>query len=144
MPHHQLLKWNFHMAKGTKLSDLRQHTRYWVQDGAVAVPRSSSAIIGRIIDISRKGIAVRYRGETDWLNGASQLDIMLIEDDYYLSKLSAKIVSDDEYTFYASGGMKEEKRCGLQFMNLSDFQLTEIDQFIHKCTVGRVWSYQAF
>ncbi len=128
-----------------RLSDRRKHMRYWAQDGAVAVPRSSSVKIGRIIDISRKGLAVRYRGEMNWLNGASQIDIMLIDDDnYYLSKLSAKIISDYECAFYASGRMREEKRCGLQFRNLSDYQLTEIDQFIHKFTVGRVLSFHAF
>jgi c-di-GMP-binding flagellar brake protein YcgR len=133
------------MPKIKRLDDRRKHMRYWVQDGAVAVPRSSSAKMGRIIDISRKGLAVRYTGEMNWLNGASQLDIMLIDDDYYyLPKLSAKIISDYECTFYVSGRMREEKRCGLEFRNLSGKQLTEIDQFIHKFTVGRVLSFHAF
>jgi len=133
------------MPKTKRLCDRRKHIRHCVKDGAVAIPRSSSAKIGRIIDISRKGLAIRYTGKRNWLNGASQIDIMLIDDDnYYLSKLSAKIISDYECTFYVSGRMREEKRCGLQFLNLSDYQLTKIDQFIHKFTVGSVLSYHAF
>jgi hypothetical protein len=80
-----------------RLNDRRKHIRYWAQDGAVAIPRSSSAKIGRIIDISRKGLAIRYRDKSDWLNGASQIDIILIDnDDYYLSKVSTDIISDYE------------------------------------------------
>ena len=130
------------MSNSIKLCDRRNHIRYWAQSGSVAIPRASSAKIGRIIDISRKGLAVRYKGEKNWLNGASQIDIMLVDDNYYLSKVSAKIVSDYECTFYASGRMREEKRCGLQFRNLSKYQLTEIDQFLQKFTVGRVLSFQ--
>ena len=93
------------MLKKTKLHERRQYARYRVRDGAVAVPRSSFANIGRIIDISSNGLAVRYIGKLNWLKEASQIDIMMIDDDYYISKLLAKIISDSEYTFYASGKM---------------------------------------
>jgi len=130
------------MLKKTRMHEQRKHARYWVHRGSVAVPRSFSANIGRIIDISRNGIAVRYKSGHDWLKGASQIDIMLIDDDFYLSKLSAEIISDETYLFCDSGKKNEEKRCGLQFTNLSNYQLTEIDQFIHKFSTGKVWSYQ--
>lgn len=132
------------MTKGTGLIERRKQERFWVQDGGFAVPRTACAKIGRIIDISRKGLAVRYIGEKDWLNGSSQVDILLVDNNYYLPKIQTQMISDCKLNNEASVCGTKERRCSLQFKNLSDHQIVKIAQFITKFTAGKVLDYHSF
>lgn len=127
-----------------KETDRRNYIRFLVQDGVVAVPRSYSAVrIGRILDISSKGLSVRYSGEKGWLNDIHQIDVLFVDTYDYLSKLPVQIVSDNKLTDASSTNNKEERRCGLQFRNLSGQQLFKLEQFILKFAVGKAWGNHA-
>jgi len=127
-----------------RTTDRRNYKRFLVQDGVVAVPRSYSTVrIGRILDISRKGLSVRYFGEKGWLNDTHQIDVLFVDAYDYMSKLPVQIVSDNELIDKNFPNSKEERRCSMQFRDLSYQQLIEIEQFILKFAVGKVWGNHA-
>ena len=79
------------MNSGTERSEKRSHTRFPVQDGVVAVPRSSLTKIGKVIDISIGGLAVRCPSEGSWLNGSGEIDLLLLDNEYYIHKIPVSI-----------------------------------------------------
>lgn len=117
------------------MHDRRKYPRFRAREGAVAVPRSSDARIGRIMDISSGGLAVHHASEEDWLSGSSRIDILTIDSDYYLSKIPVRVVSEQELIKKSSHGLIKERRWGLQFGDLSDRQIIGIQFFIHNFTI---------
>lgn len=118
------------------MAEQRRHRRFPVRNGVIAVPRSSSANIGKVIDISRKGLAVRYEGEQGWLQDSSEIDLLVVDSKYYLARIPIETTADFE-TPSSSSIAKKERRCGVQFKNLSDQQAIAIEQFILNFAVGK-------
>jgi hypothetical protein len=123
------------MNSGTERSEKRSHTRFPVQDGVVAVPRSSLTKIGKVIDISIGGLAVRCPRGGSWLNGSGEIDLLLLDNEYYIHKIPVSIVHEGEFGNGNSGDHTYEKRCNLRFEELTSKQKTEIDYFIRTFTL---------
>ena len=124
------------MTNRIDLFDRRKHPRFVAREGMVAVPRSSAARIGRIIDISSSGVAIHHANEGDWLFGASHIDILSIDSDFYISKIPVKVISTGEMIKKNAHGFSKEKRWSLQFGNLSDCQIAKIQNIIYNGTFG--------
>lgn len=87
------------MRNGTDFIERRKHQRFKAQKHAFAVLESNFAKLGLIINISRGGLAFCYiacGGKTTQTTGSFEVDIFLSGNDFYLKKVSAKIVSDSE------------------------------------------------
>ena len=115
----------------------RRYMRFSVQDNAFAALRGVFGKVGKLNDISKKGLAFSYlieyvKGVTD--KNYSEVDIFLAANNFYLDKVPCKIVyeiqapnSDKNYSI-----MKH--RCGLQFGELSISQSQLLELFLENYT----------
>ncbi len=125
------------MSDKSDIVERRRFKRYLVQDGVVAVPISSTIKIGKIMDISKGGISVRYVDDEVWQSNTFELDILLADDDFYLPKVPIKAtVSDFEVEKDIPFSFITERQCGLEFGNLSEEQLSLLNDFIVNHTTG--------
>jgi c-di-GMP-binding flagellar brake protein YcgR len=106
--------------------EIRQHVRYKMRDGMLAVlplPGTLKAIVGQIIDISESGLALRHKDEIAM--PLSKADLILMgheqsEDPTF--EISARLVYEQE-----QGG---NYRSGFQFGDLSQGQMSQLVAFI--------------
>jgi len=116
-------------------SERRKHHRFDVKNLAIAVPNRPTSQVGRIINISKGGMAVRYLDQQNWVGGADAVDI-LIDSSFFITDIPIRYVNDfkieDEITFSAMN----ERQCCLKFTSLSTEQEKLLDEFISKHAVG--------
>jgi hypothetical protein len=114
----------------------RKHKRFLAEDGAYAAVRPQYDKIGQIIDISRGGLAFSYRVSDSQAHESFELDIFLIGDDFHLDKVPFKIVSDQKIPESLCPGSLKMRRCAVQFGELTQKQLRQLEDFILSYTVG--------
>lgn len=104
----------------------RRHPRYQAAKGAFAVPFQNPAKQGRIIDISKGGMAFRYIHNTLHPYQLTESGLFAIEmtssDGFTLDAIPCRIVADTQ------------TRCGVQFEKLTEYQDRLLEQFIQKHT----------
>jgi len=71
----------------------RRHQRFEVKDLAIAVPNNVLPQVGRIINISKGGMAVRYLDQENWTNEAYTVDI-LINSSFLMNNIPIQNVGD--------------------------------------------------
>lgn len=113
----------------------RKHKRFQVDNGAFVILGSHHDKSGRIIDISMGGLAFRYLTPVKRPNG-SYLAIVLPETNFYLDEVPAKTISDFELADKLPTNSMTVRRCGVQFVNLTDNQQSQIEFFINNYTAG--------
>ena len=118
------------------LVDRRKHIRYRAKEGAFAAVRPQYVKIGQIIDISRGGLAFRYTVTDSHENESHELDIFLIGEVFHLSRVPFKIISDLRIDEKSPPSPLQMWRCGVQFGELTQNQIQELEYFIRKHTVG--------
>ena len=121
----------------------RKYKRFQVQDDAVAVLRPFVDMRGPIIDISRGGLAFRYITAKSSQDRSSKLDIMLPDLSFCLGSLPIKKICDFEVTSKLVFGNTKTRRCSVQFRNLTNEQMSQLDHFIenHSVAVKQTISY---
>ena len=115
----------------------RKYQRFSVQDNAFAALTNDIEKIGRVNDISIKGLALTYLSErvkSGLYRDDSEVEIFLTENKFYLPKVPCKIVydiidpkSDKNYSIMT-------RRCGLHFGEFSKSQLEKLELFIKNYT----------
>ena len=115
----------------------RKYQRFSVQDNAFAALTNDIEKIGRVNDISIKGLALTYLSErvkSGSYRDDSEVEIFLTENKFYLPKVPCKIVydiidpkSDKSYSIMT-------RRCGLHFGEFSKSQLEQLELFIKNYT----------
>lgn len=120
--------------EGKKLAERRRLKRFKVQDGAFAVFRPESTKLGQIIDISHEGLAFKYPVTALQENGASELDIFLTGDGFYLENMSFETVSDRRATRKSSKGFFPLRRCSVHFKDITSSQTALLEYFIQNHT----------
>jgi c-di-GMP-binding flagellar brake protein YcgR len=113
----------------------RKHKRFQVDNSAFVILGSHYEKLGRIIDISMGGLAFRYMTAVERPN-ASYLAIVLPETNFCLDEVSAKTISDFELPDKLPASSITVRRCGVQFVNLTDNQKSQIEFFINNYTIG--------
>ncbi len=116
-------------------SERRKHRRFRLKDLAIAVPNKPTSQVGRIVNISKGGLAVRYVDRDDWAGEADSIDI-LINSDLFLTNIPIQNVSDFEVENQVSFSIMTERQCCLQFGPLSSEQESRLDEFIRHHGVG--------
>jgi hypothetical protein len=126
-------------------AERRQHKRFQVHDGAFAVLRPRSDIlgqvidiVGQIVDISRGGLMFRYIASENRSHEPFQLDIALAGDDFRLDKIPFKAVSDMDMADALSFSPTTMRRQGVQFGALTHDQKAQMEYFIRNHTTGTV------
>jgi c-di-GMP-binding flagellar brake protein YcgR len=116
-------------------TERRQHPRVLPRAHASAALGPVSPTVGRITDISQGGLAFEYIPNGETLSQAPPtLDIFLLDDDFYLSDVSCRVVYDVPVQ-RESGGFKlglhlETRRCGVRFQDVDDDLAQQLKQFL--------------
>ena len=116
-------------------SERRKHQRFRLKDLAIAVPNKPTSQVGRIVNISKGGLAVRYVDRDDWAGEADSIDI-LINSGLFLTNIPIQNVNDFEVENQVSFSIMTERQCCLQFGPLSSEQESRLDEFIRHHGVG--------
>lgn len=115
----------------------RRYKRLQVRDGAFVLLGPDSTKLGRIIDISRGGLSFSHMARAGPSNDLFELDLFLIDTDFYLSGVPFVTVWDLK-THENPFSSITMRRCGVQFGELTPGQRTEIEYFIQDHTLGEV------
>ena len=118
-----------------KSTERRKLKRFQVQDGAFAVVRPEFTRLGQIINISYEGLAFQYAVTANQENGASELDVFLKGDGFYLENMSFETVSDRRATRKSSKGFLPLRRCSVRFKDLTGAQIAQLEYFIQNHTI---------
>ncbi|UCD86765.1 MAG: PilZ domain-containing protein [Desulfobacterales bacterium] len=115
----------------------REHERFETRDGAFILLGPDSTKLGRLIDISMGGLAFSHVARTRPPDELFELDLFLVEGDFYLDKVPYEIISDFK-TYDNHFGSITMRRCGVQFGSLTQSQISELEYFIQNHTTGEV------
>ncbi|MBW2259535.1 MAG: PilZ domain-containing protein [Deltaproteobacteria bacterium] len=108
----------------------RKHKRFQVDNGALILLGWYYEKVGRIIDISEGGVAFRYMPHGEEQNG-SDLAIVLPETNFYLDEVPTTTISDFELADKTPTTSITARRRGVQFMNPTHHQKSQIEFFIN-------------
>lgn len=118
----------------------RQHKRYHSKEGILAAfssPDETRSIkLGKIIDISHRGLAFQYLAMEKQTQTLSELRIVGSTGPFlHLEKIPCEVVYDLEI-----GGERESRlearRCGVRFSDIPEDQLSRLNLFIQNYTTG--------
>jgi c-di-GMP-binding flagellar brake protein YcgR len=123
------------MTQMNNPDEQRRNRRLQARDGAFVLLGPDSTKLGRIIDISSGGLAFSHMARTRPSDDLVELDLFLIDTDFYLSEVPFQTVWDVK-THENPFSSITMRRCGVQFGDLNSIQQTELDNFIHNHTVG--------
>jgi len=123
---------------GKGIANKRKHTRFRSQDLAFAAFGAYSKEIGEIIDISMGGLAFLYIADGDQINESRELEIYLANNGFHLKEVPFTTISDFELTSEFPTSFIIMKRCGVQFGELTQTQVSQLGYFIQNHTVGEV------
>lgn len=129
----------FHIcwSKGKTVETLverREYKRFRMQKSAFVVFGSHAGELGRIMDISRGGLGLRYIAYGDRPNGLSELVIYLADKSFYLEKAAFKTVWDFEIAGQFPSSLMTMRRRGVQFGKLTQEQISQVAYFIENHT----------
>lgn len=112
----------------------RSHNRLKAKDGLYAIINYKPTIFGQIINISIDGMAVRYSSNGKWLSVPSELDIFMMDSNFYIEKIQIKIISDfetgDKSPFCSQ---KNRQRC-CQFGQMKSSQHFQLNYLLQNYT----------
>ena len=91
---------------------------------------------GQLLDISRRGIALRCTSKPEELNDYSLLEVFQPGNDNKIDNIPFKIISDIEMTSSSPSSELTLRRYGLQFDKLTSEQTAELDNFLLNHTLG--------
>jgi hypothetical protein len=112
----------------------RRYERFQVRDGAFVLLGPGSTKLGRIIDISTGGLSFSHMARARPSDDLFELDLFLIDTDFYLSEIPFSTVSDFK-THENPFSSITMRRCGVQFGELNASQRAELEYFIQNHTV---------
>jgi len=118
------------MVDSGNFVERRAHERYKVKDGIVAIPHATSTRFGRIVDISMGGLTVRYFDEEELHGKSFEIDLVMTDDNFSLDGVLINIKFDMEKSTETPFCILPERRCGLQFIDLTDHQYAKLRSFI--------------
>ncbi|MBU0767960.1 MAG: hypothetical protein KJ687_02550 [Proteobacteria bacterium] len=115
----------------------RNHNRLQAKDGVYAIINYKPAIFGQIINISKDGMAVRYSSNAHRLSVPSELDIFIIDSNFYIEKIQIKFISDFEIGDKDPlNSQKNRQRC-FQFGEMKSSQHFQLDYLLQNYTKKR-------
>lgn len=116
-------------------AEQRKSLRFPVINGAFAAfsPQSRKEFIksGQIIDISKTGLALTYIAPKAYRNSSSQVSIIGPHGNAVIWKLPCKVIYETDSSDGHSTSLST-KRCGIQFEDLSEQQLSRLQNFIRE------------
>jgi len=118
-----------------KTVEKRKHKRFKVRSGAYTVLNYDPPIMAQLINMSKDGIAVRYTSEGEQLGASPEIDIFKADVGFYLNKIPVKTISESKISGAFPSTSKTIWQRSLQFGDLTDKQLSQLDHFIQNYTM---------
>jgi hypothetical protein len=118
----------------------RKCKRLLMKDNVFAALRGGFKKVGKIDDISLKGIGFSYLKQTNNMSVREhdyQVDIFLPQNGLHLFNIPCRTVYEKSGVSIVEGFPVKLSRCGLHFGKLSEIQLNLLDFIIAKFTVKR-------
>lgn len=115
-----------------KVTQRRKHLRFPVKNFTfVKLWSDSDEDIGQLLDISSNGLSLRYLAAGEAPKDFNRLSILLPGNLFAVSGLSFRIVSDIKLTNGAPSCPIVFRRSGVQFEELTPYQLFELNYFLN-------------
>lgn len=119
-----------------RMVERRKYKRFLVQEGAYALLKNTSSKLGQIKNISRGGFAFSYIVDEEQMNELFKVDIFITETGYYLKDVPSKKISDFHVENKLPFSTFSIRQAGIQFRELNESQLSQLDNFIRDYTTG--------
>jgi hypothetical protein len=113
----------------------RKFTRFRTQDDSFAALRGNFSKVGKIYNISLKGLAFRYLTEKISDEALTHVDIFLTNEGFHLAGVPCEIIYDVKEPTFSSKGVLPY-RCGLKFKGINVEQEEKVEFFINNHTTG--------
>ncbi len=123
------------MVSPEETADQRQNERFQVREGAFVLLGPDSTKLGRVIDISMGGLSFSHMGKARPPSDLVELDVFLIDADFYLEMIPFQVVSDFK-TRHNPLSPITMRRCGVQFKELTYDQRSQLEHFIQNYTLN--------
>jgi hypothetical protein len=120
---------------GDDFSDRRRNRRYSVDKGVLVAPDSNVRRLWQVLDIGKGGLAFRYVSGDGELTTSSELDIVTGDTRFLLERIPFESISDSELSDDPVSNRKV-RRHGVQFGDLNDTQVKQLEVLIRSHTVG--------
>jgi hypothetical protein len=123
------------MSSNKKLVENEKEKQFQAPKGVFVGIGPDFDKVGRLRDVGMDGLAFRYFGNGEALNG-SYVDVFMTEGDFYLGKVPVKIMSDVEVVEKTSPDSKTLRQCYVRFERLTPQQKVKLKEFIDKYAIG--------
>jgi len=120
------------MTHNNEYKERREWYRFKVGEGAFVAIKSDHYVVGPIYNISKAGVGFRYIGKKEQIHGLLEVDIFFCGTGFYLQKVNAKTISDFPIDKKASDSHSAIRHCCLQFCELTNDQISNLENFIKK------------
>ena len=108
----------------------REHDRFQIKDMGLASLGSSFDIKGKILNISKLGLAFCYVTK-DWrLSESGTLNILFLGGTWRLENVPFETIWDSSISYDFSFGTVTFGQCGVQFGELTHLQRSDLENFI--------------
>jgi hypothetical protein len=115
----------------------RSHNRFQAKDGVYAIINYKPVIFGKIINLSKDGMAVRYSSNGQQSNVSSELDVFIMDSNFYIEKIQIKIVSDFEIGGKSLFSSQTNRQRCFQFGEMKPSQHFQLDYLLQNHTQKR-------
>jgi len=114
-------------------SERREKPRYESHPQTFVVLRPHFTTVGKLIDISARGLAFNYIALDGEKEGATHLDVFRSDHDFSLSRVQCMIIYEtkENEAFYF-----ESRRCGVQFGELTFEQAEQLEDYLKHLGTG--------
>ncbi len=112
----------------------RSYHRFQAKDGVYAIINYKPVIFGQIINISRDGMAVRYSINGKQSSVSSELDVFIMDSNFYIEKVQIKIVSDFEVGGKSLLSSQTNRQRCFQFGEMKSSQHFQLDYLLQNYT----------
>jgi hypothetical protein len=115
--------------------DRRKNKRYRVGKGVLVAPDASVRRLWQVLDVGKGGLAFRYVSDDGELKTSSELDIVTGDTRFLLEQIPFESISDGELSDDPVSSRTVRRR-GVQFGDLDDTQVKQLEYLIRSHTVG--------
>ena len=117
----------------------RKYVRFLAEENTFAALRSGFEKVGKVHDISVKGLGFSYLDKIEERSSdanLSQVDIFISGNGFHLANVPCRVVYDTETSLFSSIESVRTNKCGLEFGELAGNQVEQLEFFITKHTEG--------
>jgi hypothetical protein len=118
------------MDEATGSLERREYERFSTHENAFVCLGGSSAMLGKIRNISTSGLLFHYSGSVEQTSDKSLLHILMIDGSFSSGWLPMRIIWDTEVPSKYSFDQASMRFSGVQFESLTDDQRAQLADFM--------------